>query len=110
MTTSTSVPVTVSSQASARIAKLGLQAEMNRMIDHARQNLPDITRIEVVLYDRDEPDDEAGLAIEVYCPFERFDPTARIRGKIGEWLVTQFSPEILEHLMMDYLPEDEDAR
>jgi hypothetical protein len=109
MTTSTSMPVTVTDEAAARIAALGLQTAMHCMIDYARQHLPELTRIEVVLYDRDEPGDEPGLAVEVYSPFESFDPSARTRGKIGEWLVSKFPPEVLEHILIDHLPEAPDA-
>jgi hypothetical protein len=109
MTTAVTASVTVTPQAAARIAALGLQAEMQRMIDYARQNLPEFTRIEVVQYDRDELDDEPGLAVDVYCAFESFDPSARTRGRLGEWLVAEFPPEVLEHLLIDYLPEAPDA-
>jgi hypothetical protein len=105
MTISMTVPVTVTPQAAARIAALKLQVALDRMIEYARQNLPDVTRMEVVQYDRDEPGDLPGLAVDVYCPFESFDPSARTRGKLGEWLVSEFPPEVLQHLLIDYLPE-----
>jgi hypothetical protein len=105
MTTSMTVPVKMTSQAAARIAALSLQAALDRMIDYVRQNLPELTRIEVVQYDRDELGDPPGLAVDVYCLFESYDPNARTRGKLGEWLVSEFPPEVLEHLTIDYLPE-----
>jgi hypothetical protein len=109
MITSPTVPVRITPEAAARVAGLRLEVEMRRMIDYARQHLPELTRIEVVLYDRDEPGEPPGVAIELYTPFDLFDPTARTRGKIGEWLVREFSPEVLEHLLIDYLPEGPDA-
>ena len=51
-----------------------------------------LTRIEVVLYERDEVGEPPGVAIELYTPFDSFDPSARTRGKIGEWLVSEFPP------------------
>jgi hypothetical protein len=62
------------------------------MIDYARQHLPKATRIDVVLYERDETGEPPGVAIEVYTPFPAFDSTARTRGKTGEWLVSEFPP------------------
>ena len=79
------------------------------MIEYAQHSLPEITRIQVVLYDRDELDEEPGLAIEVFIPFQSFDAAGSTREKISEWLVSQFSPEVLEHLTIDYLPEAPDA-
>jgi hypothetical protein len=109
MTTSMTVPVTVTSQAAARIAALSLEAALHRMIEYIRQNLSELTRIEVVQYERDELGDKPGLAVDVYCPFESYDPSARIRGKLGEWLVSKFPAEVLEHLTIDYLPEAPNA-
>ena len=101
--------VHVTPPAAERIDRLGLQAEMRRMIEYAQHSLPEITRIQVVLYDRDELDEEPGLAIEVFTPFQSFDAAGSTREKISEWLVSQFSPQVLEHLTIDYLPEAPDA-
>src|SRR5439155_22425898 len=109
MITSAAVPVRVTPEAAARVAGLGLQGEMRRMIDYARQHVPEPTRIEVVLYERDEVGEQPGVAVEVYTPFDSFDPAARTRGKIGEWLVSEFPPQVLEHLLIDHLPEAPNA-
>jgi hypothetical protein len=109
MITSATVPVRVTPDAAARVADLGLEDPMRRMIDYARQLLPEATRIEVVLYERDEAGEPPGVAIEVYTPFHSFDPTARTRGKIGDWLVSEFPPQVLEHLLIDHLPEGPNA-
>jgi hypothetical protein len=92
MVTSATVPVRVMPEAAARVADLGLEGALRRMLDYARQHLPEPTRIEVVLYDRDEAGEPPGVAIEVYTPFHSFDPTARMRAMIGEWLVSEFPP------------------
>jgi hypothetical protein len=82
MTISVTVPVHVTPEAAARVARLGLEGEMRRMIEYASQHLP-ATRIEVVLYERDEVGEPPGIAVEVYTPFKSFDPAARARAKIG---------------------------
>jgi|SRR5579884_450840 len=105
MLASTTVPVRITPEARARLADLGLEQEMGEMIDYARQHVPQPTRIEVVLYERDEPGELPGVAIEVYTQFHCFDPNAGTRGKIGEWLVSAFPAEVREHLLIDYLPE-----
>jgi hypothetical protein len=110
MIASASVPISVSPQARARIAALGLQTALQRMIDYMRQNVLELTRIEVVLYDRDESGEEPGVAVEAYVPFESFDASGQTRARTGEWLVSEFSPAVLEHVTIDYLPEAPDAR
>jgi hypothetical protein len=90
MVASATAPVRITPEAAARVAGLGLEAEMRRMIDFARQHLPETTRIEVVLYERDEAGEPPDVAVEGYTPFDSFDPAARPRGKFGEWLVSEF--------------------
>src|SRR5438876_674217 len=103
MSTSISVPVSVTPEAAARIAKLGIPSDVDRMIDYARRNLPDLDRIEVELYDRYELGDEPGLSIDAYGrrPFEPVDPPDR---DLDRWMVTEFPPEVLEHIIMSYHP------
>jgi hypothetical protein len=101
MTTSATIPVTVRPEAAARIGELGRQAEVDRMIDYARRNLPELDRIEVSLYDRYELGDEPVLAIEAWGrrPFDSADHTDR---NLDRWVVTEFPPEVLEHIVMIY--------
>jgi hypothetical protein len=100
---STTLPVTVEPEAAARLAELGFQAQVDRMIDYARQNLPHLVRIEVVLNDRYDMGGEPGVAIEVYsqCPF---DEALQVVRELDRWQITEFPPEVLEHLHMDYHP------
>jgi hypothetical protein len=103
MTTSATVPVTVTPEAVARISKLGLQPAVDRMLDYARCHFPDLDRIEVALYDRYELGDEPGMAIEAYsrCPF---DPTNPIDQDLDRWMVTEFPADILQHVILCYRP------
>jgi hypothetical protein len=102
MVTSATVPVTITPEAAVRIAELRLQAPIDRMIDYARKNLPELDRIEVVLYDRYDLGDEPGLAVDVYStrPFDPDDPTWDVSG----WMVTKFPPKVLRHVIMDHHP------
>jgi hypothetical protein len=103
MTTSATIPVTVTPEAAARIAKLGIQAEVDRMIDYARHNIPELARIEVNLYDRYELGDEPGLSVDIYSrhPFDQGDCFTR---DMGHWVVRTFPPEVLVQVIMDYHP------
>jgi hypothetical protein len=103
MTTSTTIPVTVTPEAATRIAELGFQAEVDRMLDHARQHLPEIVHIEVVLNERYDMGSEPGVAIEAYSR-RPFNPDDRVSGKLGDWVVRSFPPEVLEHLHLSYYP------
>jgi hypothetical protein len=108
MTTSATIPVTVTPEAAARIAELGLEAEVERMIDHARQHLPDVERIEVILYDRFDGCDAQGISIDVYSR-RPFNPDESISRDLSRWFVRAFDSEVLEQVIMDYRPGEPHA-
>jgi hypothetical protein len=103
MTTSATVPVTVTPEATARIAQKGFQAAVERMIDYARRHLPDLDRIDVELHDRYELGDEPALTIECYGR-RPFDQTDRTDDDLGRWVISAFPPKVLEHLNIFYRP------
>lgn len=103
MTPTKAVPVTTTPEAAARIAQLGFQAQIDRMIDYARCNMPDVVRIEVVLNERYEDGIEDGIVITVYS-LRPYDPGDRVIDKMIAWEIQEFPPQVLEHVLMDYLP------
>jgi hypothetical protein len=103
MTMSATVPVTVTPEAAARIAHLGFQAEVDRIIDYARQHLPDLDRIEVELHDQYDLSDEPLLVIEAYGR-RPFDPADKTENEMDRWIVTEFPPEVLENVIYHYRP------
>jgi hypothetical protein len=108
MTTSSALPVAVTDEARYRIAKLGLHAEVQRIIEHAQETVSDLEHIDVVLYDRYDLGDEPGLAIDVYSrrPYDRLADDER---KLARWMVSEFPPTVLQHLILDYHPGSRDA-
>jgi hypothetical protein len=101
MTMSATVPVTVTPEAAARITKLGFQTQVDRTIDYARRNFPDLDRIEVELHDRYELGDEPVLVIEAYSRGP-IDPTDQAENEMDRWIVREFPPQVLEHLIANY--------
>jgi hypothetical protein len=101
MTISTTVPITVTAEAAARIAALGLETDVDRMIEHVRKDLPEVERIEVILYDRYELGDEPGVSIDIYS-HQRFDAAAATDDRLTRWMVKEFPPRVLEHVLLDF--------
>jgi hypothetical protein len=108
MTTSATIPVSVTPEAAARIAELGFQPQVDRMIEYARQHLPELVQIEVVLNERWDTGGEPGVAIEAWSR-RPYNPVERISWKLTEWMVANFPSEVLEHLHMSYHPGPEHA-
>jgi hypothetical protein len=102
------IPITVEPEAAARIAELGFQEHMDRMIEHAMQTLPQISRIEVVMnyrYDEDTPD---GVWVEVHS-YRPYNPEERIGWDLTARKVHLFPPEVLQYLNMSFYPGNGNA-
>ncbi len=100
MSAPATVPVTITPEAAARVAELGMQAELERMLEHTRQTVAGLQRIEVTLtspYDYDRP--SPGIDIKAYTdrPFVEGD---RTWGEWGRWKVTTFPSEVCEHFVL----------
>jgi hypothetical protein len=48
MTAPGTVPITITPEAEECVARLGMQAELQRMLEHTLQSVPALKRIEVV--------------------------------------------------------------
>src|SRR5437763_13294485 len=91
------VPVTITPEAAERIAQLGFEVEVERMVEHAKQTLPQIRGIEVSLWDRYEAGDQPGLAVNVYSA-RPYNPDEKISWELRGRIVRLFPAEVLEYL------------
>lgn len=105
MTTVATVPVTVTPEAAARIAELGLRPQVDRIIEYALGHLPRVTRITVELHDRYDLGKEPVLVIEA---FGQGSPESDYQAEraMDRWVVSEFPPEVLMHLVTFYRPWD----
>jgi hypothetical protein len=105
-----SIPVNVTAEAAAQVAKLGLQAQLQQMIEHTRQSVPGLRCIDVELAPRyDEPKEEPGVTILATRddPHLDDDPTGR---ELAHWIVSTFPPDVFRHLLIQIHYESADAR
>jgi hypothetical protein len=105
----TTMPVTITPAAAARIAELGIRSDVERMIDHAGSSIADLESIQVSLYDRYDLGEEPGLCIDLYSrrPYDRMNTDEQ---QLIRWLVSHFSPDTLRWILMDYHPGQSYAR
>jgi hypothetical protein len=109
MSTATTVPVSITPVAAARVAELGMQAELDRMLEHTRQTVAGLLRIEVVLAPPYDTGDEDGITIEAFKK-EPYDPSDRTQWDWGTWLVDNFHPDVWRHFAMLIIYLAADAR
>jgi len=98
MSTAT-VPITISPEAAARVAELGMKAELERMLEHTRQTVPGLRAIDVQLALPYDTGDATSILIESTMddPHLEYDPTDTDWGK---WQVRTFPPEVCRHFVM----------
>ncbi len=99
MAEAATVPLTVTPDAAAHIAELGMQGQFEEMLDHSRRVIPGLRALEVSLQD---PYDLGGgpcVIIDALrdCPREGDDPTQR---EWGFWQVRTFPPQVCENFCL----------
>ena len=105
----TTIPVTVDAEASVHVAELGMQRELDAMLEFLRQNVPDLHRIDVTLQPPYDTGDDPGVIIEI----TRDDPHGegdRIRKSWRDWKIDTYSPDIWRHFALFEVPGESHAR
>ena len=103
MNTSTDVPVTITPEAEARLAELGMRKEMEQMVAHVREVVPGLAAIEVTIEECYDSRDETGIRIEAYSD-QVFEPGNTVSWDSAAWAVKTFPPQVLEHLCILFSP------
>lgn len=95
----TTVPVIITPEAAARVAELGMKAELERMLEHTRQTVSGLRSIEVQLALPYDTGDETSIIIEASMddPHLEYDPTDT---ECGKWEVRTFSPDVCRYFVM----------
>ena len=109
MATTTDVPVTITPEAAARAAELGIRADLDRMVEQARRTFPRMRRMDVILRGPTETDDDDKILIEVYGP-----PPVSIPDPEGQewerWELKEFPADVLRWVLLLNYYEPADAR
>ena len=101
MSTLTSVPVRISAEAAAHVEALGLQREMELMIDHMKQTVAGLRSV-VVTYE-ENPEDAQIDPLVVICGHEvtgvREPGDITIYHELDRWVRQTFPPEVWSHFV-----------
>lgn len=99
MSESTTIPVTITPEAAARVAELGMQQAVEQMIEHTRQTVPALRRIELILEPPYDTGNDPYLTIQAYTdrPWQAGDSIER---DWGLWQIATFPPQVCQHIAM----------
>lgn len=97
--TTTTIPVTVTPEATARVAELSMQAELERMLEYTRQTVPGLRAIEVREALPYDTGDETTIVIDAIRDNPQLpdDPTQR---HWGAWQCDTFPPEVCHYFVL----------
>jgi hypothetical protein len=109
MTAPSTIPCTISTEATAHVAELGIQREFDQMLEHTLTGIPDLRRVDVTLDPPSEDDDESRVVIVSYLPALRKGPHPAMEDW-SQWVVNTFSPDVWRHVAMITLFEAVDGR
>ena len=109
MSVLTTVPLTIEPEAAARITELGMQAEFDQMLEHTRQVVPNLERIEVKLEPSYDTGDDLGITIEgmLTGPCDGDDLKS---WEWGQWKAATFSPDVCRYFGLLLFYGTPDAR
>ena len=106
MSTTDAVPITITPEASARLAELGMQAELGQMLEWVKREVPRLAAICVQLLERYDTGGEPGIWVEVLTRLglQGLVQTNRDRTR---WYVRAFPPQVREHFTISLVPSEE---
>ncbi|HXG08661.1 MAG TPA: hypothetical protein VNK04_02635 [Gemmataceae bacterium] len=99
MTALRTVPGTITPDAAERLAELGMHAECERMLEHARQTVPGLRAIRVVMRPVYDTHEDTGITIEAVVD-KTYRPEDQPWKQWEDWFYTSFPPQVWEHFDM----------
>jgi hypothetical protein len=96
MAVTTTIPVEIAPDAAARVAELGMQRELEQMLEHTRQAVPGLVGITVTIYEHPDEEGQPHVAITGWKPGaapsgDDYRPESEWRS----WFARAFPPDVL---------------
>ncbi len=106
MSTTTNIPITITPEAAAYVAELGLQKEFEQMLEHARQTIPGVRSIQASYYSGYNVDTPG---IDIEATVSDYEAACEARDEWGVWRLTAFPPQTGEHFVLNLAEEPTNA-
>jgi hypothetical protein len=98
----TTIPVTIAPEAAARVAELGMQRELERMLDFLRQEVSGVLSVDVQLAMPYDTGDETSIVLEV--PLDRPLSDASGRRQLRDWMAEALPPVVNRYFTILTVP------
>ncbi len=97
MSALTDIPVRVTPEASAEVDRLGMRAEFDLLLEHARRTIPNLRRLDVTLEPPHDTGTDDSVLIRAWRDRAFFTLEDPVRKQWTEWMITTFSPDVCWH-------------
>jgi len=95
------IPVITDPEAAELVTQLGLHAELEAMLKHARQTIPGLLRLHVTFAEPYDTGLDPAILIEAVRDASSSPPlTYEILDQISRWRISTFSPNVLQYMTM----------
>lgn len=98
------IHTTVEPEAADLVAELGMQKELERMLEHARQSIPGLLRLQVMFAPPYDTGPDPSVVIEAHRDAAHREPDDQVWNQFSRWKIQAFSPDVCRHftlLIMD---------
>jgi hypothetical protein len=93
----TAIPVTVTPEAAARVAELGLQRELEEMVQHTLETIPSLRSVEVVLELPYDTGDDIRIAIRATAHLDAAG-MSQAKQQWRAWVVETYPSRVLAYI------------
>jgi hypothetical protein len=100
MTSTVTVPLTITAEAAARLAELGMEGDLECMLEYIRQTVTGLRRLEVILEPPYDTGDEPYITIEAFPAISFQSAADEAENQWGAWKVRTFPPEVCRHFTL----------
>jgi len=100
MMSAATVPVTIDPEAAELVAELGMQVELERMLDKAREVIPGLRRLQVVYGEPYDTGPDPAVVIDAYCDPAFHEAANQAWHAYSRWKVTTFHPDVFQHFTL----------
>ena len=104
------IPVTVDPEAADLVAELGMRAELERMLEQARQAIPGVRRLHVVFAPPYDTGPDPSVVIEAYRDPAARHPKDNTSAQYDRWQIATFPPDVFRHFVLLLMDEPSDVR